>query len=122
MAKDASECVVIIFLFYILYFVSPDFQPLVIFCACTAQLMSELFGTPEDRFSRVAAHIMLLSSSLSLYSLVVQLHTRYIFEIITAHLSQTLKYLDNIFRCFYSEIYEETYKPSRVYDPALSVI
>ena len=34
-----------------------NFQPLAIFCACTARFVSDLFGNPEDWFSRVAAQI-----------------------------------------------------------------
>ena len=28
------------------------------FCACTAQFVSDLFGNPEDRFSHDAVHFM----------------------------------------------------------------
>ena len=34
-----------------------NFQPLVIFCDCTAQFVSDLVRNPEDRFSRIASHI-----------------------------------------------------------------
>ena len=34
------------------------FQPLSIFCGCRAGFVSDLVGNPEDRFSRVATHII----------------------------------------------------------------
>ena len=30
------------------------------FCDCTGRFMSDLVGNPEDRFSRVAAHLILV--------------------------------------------------------------
>ena len=35
------------------------FKPLAIFCDCTARLMSDPVGNPEDRFSRYAAQLYL---------------------------------------------------------------
>ena len=32
---------------------------LAIFCDCTGRFVSNLVGNPEDRFSRVAAHLLL---------------------------------------------------------------
>ena len=34
-----------------------NFKPLAIFCGCTAWLVSDLVGNPEDRFSQNEAHI-----------------------------------------------------------------
>ena len=33
-------------------------QPLAIFCGCRARFVSDLVGNPEDRFSRIGAHII----------------------------------------------------------------
>ena len=35
-------------------------MPLAIFCGCTARFVLDLVGIPEDRFSRDAAHLILL--------------------------------------------------------------
>ena len=35
----------------------PNFKPLAIFCGCTARFVSDLVTSPEDRFSRITAHI-----------------------------------------------------------------
>ena len=35
-----------------------NFKPLTIFCGCTARLVSDLVGTPEDRFSHNEAQIL----------------------------------------------------------------
>ena len=35
------------------------FEPLAILCGCTARFVLDLVGKPEDRFSRVAAHIII---------------------------------------------------------------
>ena len=41
-----------------LFFLNPKSQAFsFFFCDCTGRLMSDLVGNPEDRFSRVAAHI-----------------------------------------------------------------
>ena len=37
-----------------------NFKPRTIFCGCTARFVWDLVGNPEDRFSRNAAHIMML--------------------------------------------------------------
>ena len=37
-----------------------NFQPLAIFCGCTARFLSDLVGNPEDRFSHNEAHMMVL--------------------------------------------------------------
>ena len=39
---------------------SENFKSLTIFCDSTARLVSDLVGTPEDRFSHNEAHISLL--------------------------------------------------------------
>ena len=41
---------------------SENFQPLAIFCDCTAWFVSDLVGNPEDRFSQNEAHILSLVS------------------------------------------------------------
>ena len=41
-----------------------NFKLLACFCSCTARFVSDLVGNPEDRFSRVAAHMMSLSLGL----------------------------------------------------------
>ena len=40
-----------------LYLLNRNFESLAIFCACTAQFVSDLVGNPEDGFSHDAAHI-----------------------------------------------------------------
>ena len=35
-----------------------NFKLLALFCDCTGRFVSDLVGNPEDRFSRVAAHII----------------------------------------------------------------
>ena len=35
----------------------PKISRLAFFCACIGRIVSDLVGNPEDRFSRVAAHI-----------------------------------------------------------------
>ena len=40
-----------------LFFLSPKFQRLAIFCGCTARFVSDLVGNPEDRFSHNEAQI-----------------------------------------------------------------
>ena len=37
-----------------------NFEPLAIFCGCTARFLSNLVGNPEDRFSHNEAHMMVL--------------------------------------------------------------
>ena len=39
-----------------LYFLNPNFQPLAIFCACTARFVSDVFGHHKDWLSYVPAH------------------------------------------------------------------
>ena len=34
-----------------------NFKSLALFCCCTCQFMSDLVGNPEDRFSRIEAHL-----------------------------------------------------------------
>ena len=40
-----------------LFFLNPNFKPLAIFSDCTARFVSDLVGTPEDRFSHNKAQI-----------------------------------------------------------------
>ena len=35
-----------------------NFKPPAIFCGCTARIMSDLVGNPEDRFSHNEAHMI----------------------------------------------------------------
>ena len=42
-----------------LYFLNTKFNPLAIFCDCTARFVSALVGNPEDRFSHNEAQIFL---------------------------------------------------------------
>ena len=43
-----------------LYFLNPKFQAkLAILCDCTARLLSDLVGNPEDRFSHNEAHLIM---------------------------------------------------------------
>ena len=36
----------------------PNFKPLVIFCGCTAQVVTDLVGNPEDMFSHDKAQVL----------------------------------------------------------------
>ena len=40
---------------------------LAIFCGCTARFVWDLVGNPEDQFSDVAAHIMMISLLITKY-------------------------------------------------------
>ena len=42
-----------------------NFKPLACFCDCTGWFVSDLVGNPEDRFSRVAAHLSLCTALIS---------------------------------------------------------
>ena len=41
-----------------LFFFKPNFKLLTIFCSCTGRFVSDLVGSPNDRFSHVTAHII----------------------------------------------------------------
>ena len=40
------------------YYLNRNVKPLAIFCGCIAQLVSDLVGNPEDRFSHNEAHMV----------------------------------------------------------------
>ena len=42
----------------LLHIIIQNFQPLAIFCGCTARFVSDLVGNPEDRFSHNEAQII----------------------------------------------------------------
>ena len=41
----------------LVFFLLRNFKLLAFFCDCTGRFVSDLVGNPEDRFSRVSAHI-----------------------------------------------------------------
>ena len=46
-----------------LFFLIPNFKPLVIFCGCTALFVSDLVGNPEDRVSHNETHLVNIGAS-----------------------------------------------------------
>ena len=58
----------------LLLLIAKTFKPLACFCHCTGRFVSDLVGNPEDRFSRVAAH---LTKMLSIYRYCDTLITEY---------------------------------------------
>ena len=56
-AKLISAFVFATWIVQYLYFLNTNFKPLAISSSCQAQLVSDLVGNPEDRFSDVAAQL-----------------------------------------------------------------
>ena len=55
--RGISDLLLAAYLIQFFYFLNPNSKPLVIFCGCTAQFVSDLVENTEDRFSHDAAQI-----------------------------------------------------------------
>ena len=68
-AKLISAFVFVIQIVQPLSYLYPDFKLLPFFCDCSVWCVSDLVGNPEDRISRVMAHILFYKISMNLIRL-----------------------------------------------------